>query len=291
MQYRYKIIKSYQSEQFGGSDFNCSLSLSDEMVNIFFLPNTGRVTKIELPISLNEELFETHKDYETRTFIMHSISLILKEIDNKFDRTEFIFNFLRDYCHSNLFNVGDSQFLRIGNHSRWALIVREPWSENELISVEEAMTRKMSFVRNKYGKNKLLYYNKEVGYIRQPDGWDFVESGNAAITRHLKKLGPVWNIVEFARVYKHHSYCSNGPIHILPQNVGYLAPRENVVAARDYFDKNRIRLTKERLIRRIDDKIKMPYNMRMRFHKEKMELNDRQKELLKDIINENKSKF
>lgn len=68
------------------------------------------------------------------------------------------------------------------------------------------------------GRNPRVW-NAAHGLLRVPSAWGFLPVGNAALTRTVKKLGPVWTRVRGARGSDH------------TQTVGYYVPIENIVKA------------------------------------------------------------
>lgn len=67
-------------------------------------------------------------------------------------------------------------------------------------------------------KNEDTFWCPELGDIAEPPGWEFVPSGNAFVTRTLKKIGLYWILLRRRKQYTY--------------TVGILCPAESVIQAR-----------------------------------------------------------
>ena len=68
-------------------------------------------------------------------------------------------------------------------------------------------------------ENDDMFWCPEFGDISEPQGWDFFPSGNAFITRTLKKLGPHWVLLRRRKAYTY--------------NIGILCPAYNIKKANE----------------------------------------------------------
>lgn len=65
-----------------------------------------------------------------------------------------------------------------------------------MVSVE----RKETVVWNSK-ENEDMFWNPELGELKEPDGWDFLPSGDQFLTRTVKKLGPYWVLLRKIKKY------------------------------------------------------------------------------------------
>lgn len=238
----------------------------------------------EMNLTLDSGKFKINNtDFDNGISVAFSICSIEGMIENKYERCEFLFNLIRDYCESNHYVVGDSEFVRIEDGSgRWMLLCKEPWCDE--IDLEELKTQNISLARMKRGKTE-LFYHKDVGYLKKPQGWEFFESGNACITKRVKAKGAIWTVVEFESRGRH------GSVKNVPVTKGYIAPMENVSEAKHYYEKNRLTLLNRKIMRKLKGETSLSKREKKSSSLGKISLTDEQVELFRKIVKDNKNKL
>ncbi len=238
---------------------------------------------IVLPLDLSKFGISQSDDHN-RASVAYALYSIEKLILNKYKRSEFVFDFLRDYCDSNHFIVGDNEFVRVeSEEGKWFLFCKEAWCDD--IGIEKLETQNISLARVDRGRGTSLYYHKDFGYLEKPRGWEFFPSGNACITKRVKSNGPIWTIVEFESRGRH------GSVKSVPVTKGYVAPMEHLSEAKQYYEKNRLSLLNRKIMRKLKGETSLSKKEKRTSSLSEMKLTDDQVELFRKIIKDNKTKL
>lgn len=216
-------------------NLECELYITNFKRKSFLLNVYSKITNEDIPINLLDKYSFVYNEQ----FIIDNFFKIIRKISKNIDEiNDITFSLLKEKFDVKFIEIGNNELILLNN----LMLCRENSCESEDIN-PCAMNLNVALLYQNKKVNQITFYEKTLGKIFLPDNWEILPPGNAAITRHLKKKGPVWTVVTFEKV--------NGVANKVPKVVGYAASIENIFDAKKYYLNNKKRLEKEKFNRYI----------------------------------------